>query len=100
MIGTSFNELYEAYVSNKVSKSDESEFRCQICILAKIHRVPYPTNSNKTCVPFTLIHYDVWGPAPYSDGSGFKWFVTFIDNCTRMTWLYLIKQKHEVFNIF
>lgn len=57
---------------NKVSKSDESDFRCQTCILAKSHRVPYPANSNKSCVPFALIHYDVWGPTPYSDGSGFK----------------------------
>ena len=81
-------------------KSEESEFRCQICTLAKSHRISYPANSNKSCVSFTLVHYDVWGPTPLLDNSGFKWFVTFIDDCTRMTWLYLMKHKYKVFSIF
>ena len=81
-------------------KSDEYEFRCQTCTLAKIHRVSYPTNSNKSYVSFSLIHSDVWGPTPCSNNSGFRWFVTFIDDCTRMTLLYMMTHKHEVFNIF
>ena len=46
------------------------------------------------------IYSDVWGPAPHSDNSGFRWFVTFIDDCTRMTWLYLMKHKSESFEKF
>lgn len=83
-----------------ISNLDISKFSYQTCILAKSHRVSYPTNSNKSCVPFALIHSDVWGPTPCSDNSGFRWFVTFIDDCIWITWLYLIKYKHEVFNIF
>jgi len=26
--------------------------------------------------------------------------VTFVDDCTRMTWLYLLKRKDEVFGVF
>jgi len=26
--------------------------------------------------------------------------MTFVDNCTRMTWLYLLKRKDEVFGVF
>jgi hypothetical protein len=26
--------------------------------------------------------------------------VTFVDDCTRMTWLYLLKRKDEVFDVF
>ncbi|KAL6326259.1 hypothetical protein AAG906_004756 [Vitis piasezkii] len=32
--------------------------------------------------------------------SGSRWFVTFIDDCTRMTWLYLMKTKDEVNLLF
>ena len=46
-----------------LSKSDESEFRCQTCTLAKSHNVSYQANLNKSCVPFSLVHFDVWGPA-------------------------------------
>ena len=72
--------------------------RSETCIQAKSHRASFPLSMNKrNTIPFLLIHSDVWGPAPNSDGSDIKWFVTFIDDCTRMTWLYLMKHKNEVF---
>jgi hypothetical protein len=55
---------------------------------------------NKSMVPFDLIHSDVWGPAPVPTASGIRWFVIFIDDCTRMTWLYLLKHKDEVLSVF
>jgi len=42
----------------------------------------------------------VWGPSPIHTIAGFKWFVFFVDDCTRMTWLYLLKHKDEVFSVF
>jgi hypothetical protein len=47
-----------------------------------------------------MIHSNVWGPSLVSTLYGIRWFVTFIDDCTRMTWLYLMKNKDEVFNLF
>jgi hypothetical protein len=55
---------------------------------------------NKSDIPFALIHSDVWGPSPVSIVSGVRWFVIFVDDCTRMTWLYLLKHKDEVFRVF
>ena len=43
-----------------------------------------------------VIHYDVWGPSKVPTLSGLRWFVTFIDDCTKMTWLFLMKTKDEV----
>lgn len=79
---------------------DESDLKCEACIQAKSHRVPYPVSLNKSEIPFLIVHTDVWGPAPINISSGVRWFVTFIDDCTRMTWLYVMKNKHEVFEIF
>ncbi|KAJ0042666.1 hypothetical protein Pint_18588 [Pistacia integerrima] len=52
------------------SNLHESNFRCETCILAKSHRVSYPISLKKCETLFTLIHSDVWGPAPIliSDG--------------------------------
>ena len=77
-----------------------SDFKCDTCILAKSHRVSYPLNSNKSVIPFGLVHSDVWGPSPITTSSGIRWFVTFIDDCTQMTWLYLLKHKSDVFFAF
>ena len=47
-----------------------------------------------------LIHSDICGPAPVSVSSGIRWFVIFVDDCTHMTSLYLMKSKNEVARIF
>ena len=85
---------------NLFSNLHDLDFKCETCILAKSHRVPFSISLNKSEVPFTLIHSDVWGPSPITTISGNHWFVTFIDDCTRMTWLYLLKHKDEVFGVF
>lgn len=46
--------------------------------------------------PFYLIHSDVWGPSKIKTMSGKKWFVTFIDDHTRLCWVYLMEKKSEV----
>ncbi|CAL2270443.1 unnamed protein product [Prunus armeniaca] len=73
---------------------------CDTCELANSHHVPFPLSSNKSLVPFFLIHYDVWGPAKIATPAGTQWFVTFIDDCTRMTWVSLLKTKGEVSSRF
>ena len=74
-----------------------SDFKCDTCVLAKNHRVSYPLNSNKSATHFGLVHSDVWGPSPITTSSGIRWFVTFIDDCTLMTWLNLLKHKSDMF---
>jgi len=49
---------------------------------------------------FYLIHSDVWGPSSVPNISGACWFVIFVDDCTRVVWLYLLKTKSKVGNIF
>ncbi|CAL2238911.1 unnamed protein product [Prunus armeniaca] len=77
---------------------DESSFKCETCILAKSHRTVFPLSDSKAAKPFNLVHYDVWGPACVTS-NGFRWFVTFIDDCTRLTWVFLLKNKHDVASI-
>ncbi|XP_074352811.1 uncharacterized protein LOC141691962 [Apium graveolens] len=66
---------------------DVSSFKCEVCELAKSHRTSFPLNLNKSPVPFMIIHSDVWGPSKFPTLDGSRWFVTFIDDCTRMTWV-------------
>ncbi|KAK2414409.1 myosin-16 [Trifolium repens] len=75
-------------------------FKCDVCEFAKHHRVSFSPNFNKSVEPFNIIHSDVWGPAPTSNVSGAKWFVSFIDDCTRLTWVFLMNTKSEVPQLF
>ena len=81
-------------------KCNISDFLCETCVKAKIHRVVFPLSNKKTDFPFSLIHIDVWGPAPQSTHNGKKWFISFVDDCTRVTWVYLLKHKSDVCDVF
>ena len=81
-------------------KNNVSSFHCDSCLLAKHHRTSFHPNFNKSSVPFSIIHSDVWGPSRVTNRSNTKWFVSFIDDCTRVSWVYLLKEKSEVISIF
>ena len=76
------------------------DFKCDICELMKSHRISYLPSLNKSVEPFAVIHSDVWGPAKVSSFSNARYFVTFIDECTRMTWISLLRNKSEVSTTF
>ena len=42
---------------------------------------------NKASAPFELVHSNVWGPCPIMSLTKFKYFVTFVDDFSHVTWL-------------
>ena len=82
------------------SKTQFDSLFCDACEYAKHSRNSYPLSNNKSNFPFMTIHSNVWGPTQTTSLSGSHWFVTFIDCCTRMTWVYLLKAKSDVFSCF
>ena len=60
---------------------------------SKSHHITFLPSLNKSSVPFEVIHSDVWRPTKIPYISKARYFVTFIDECTRMTWLSLIHKK-------
>lgn len=79
---------------------DCNSLHCDTCYLSKSHRSSYQSKSYRTSKPFYLIHSDVWGPSKITTASGKKWFVTFIDDHTRLCWVYLMSTKSEVEQLF
>jgi hypothetical protein len=72
---------------------------CDAYQKAKSHRLPYPKSSSILKHPLELIFSDVWGPAPMSVG-GKKYYVSFVDDYSKFTWIYTLKFKSEVFQKF
>ena len=72
--------------------SNFSSLTCESCQLGKHTRVPFPQRlNNRAKSPFELVHTDVWGPCRTAFTLGFQYFVTFIDDYSRCTWLFLMK---------
>ena len=74
---------------------DVEYFHCEVCELAKHKRVYFPISNKRSSIPFYLIHSDIWGSSPIPNITGAKWFVSFIDDCTRVTWIFLLKHKFD-----
>ncbi|RVW60070.1 Retrovirus-related Pol polyprotein from transposon RE2 [Vitis vinifera] len=54
--------------------------------LGKHTRVSFPKRlNNRAKSPFELVHTDVWGPCRTASTLGFQYFVTFIDDYSRLT---------------
>jgi transposase InsO family protein len=73
---------------------------CEACQLSKHHRASFPSRVvPRVSSPFELVHSDVWGPIT-TVSNKFHYFVTFVDDFSRMTWLFLMKNRSELFAIF
>lgn len=95
------NLLNSGVLGNKESSAlADIEFDCNSCRLGKSKTLPFPTHTPNEVQPFDIIHSDVWGMAPVTSHANYKYFVTFIDDYSRFTWLYLLHSKDELFSVF
>ena len=60
--------------------------------LAKFHALAFNNSDSIAKVPFNLIHFDVWGPSPSRTMGRSHFFVIFVDDFSRYTWIYLTKK--------
>jgi hypothetical protein len=91
------------YVSKAVTGLPEfkvdHEGVCNGCAQGKNIKNPFPKRDSKAGV-LELIHSDVCGPMPSTSISGYVYYVSFIDDYSRKTWIYFLKSKDEVFGKF
>uniref|UniRef100_A0A803Q579 peroxidase n=1 Tax=Cannabis sativa TaxID=3483 RepID=A0A803Q579_CANSA len=80
----------------KFHADSNSLFHCSICHYAKQRKLPFISNHNIAEKCFDLIHVDIWGPYKTCTIEGYKYFITIVDDCSRYTWIKLIKQKSDV----
>ncbi|PKU70861.1 Retrovirus-related Pol polyprotein from transposon TNT 1-94 [Dendrobium catenatum] len=77
-----------------------SSFQCVACSSCKGHKMPFSKSCNRMKTPLALLHSDVWGPSPVTSNQGFRYYVTFIDDFSRYTWIFPCSNKSDVPHIF
>ena len=74
---------------------------CENCIYGKQKRVRFLRfGKEKKSEKLEFVHTNVWGPSQVSSLGGSRYYVTFIDDATRKTWIYYIQNKSNVFDTF
>ena len=79
--------------------NEKSSF-CNPYQYGKSHSLPFPISDSFTSQPLELIHCDLWGPFPIPSTVGFCFYISFVDNYTRFTHIYPLKQKNEALSTF
>ena len=74
---------------------NDSSLVCKACQLAKQRRISFLFRGIRSEIPLYRIHSDIWGPSPSNGLRGSRWFIVFIDDCKRLTWVYTMKNKSE-----
>jgi hypothetical protein len=72
---------------------------CSHCQLGKSKQLPFSDSTRVSSHPLELIHSDVW-VSPIVSHSGYRYYVFFIDDYSRFTWMYPISNKSDVFSCF
>lgn len=69
---------------------------CEDCALAKSHTLPFNRSLNHATFAFDIIQTDVWGPTRVGSLFGKYYYVLFVDDWSRFSWVYFLRQKSEV----
>ena len=72
---------------------------CEHCLVEKSKRKPFG-KTTRASFPLQLIHSDIYGPMNVRARHGDSYFITFIDDFTRYSHVYLISHKSEALDCF
>ncbi|MCO5613209.1 hypothetical protein L7F22_067485 [Adiantum nelumboides] len=73
---------------------------CEGCIMGKASHKPFHRSQSRSSQLNQLVHSDLCGPMESASITGSLYFLTFIDDFSRYTTLYFLKQKSQVLTCF
>ena len=72
-------------------------YLCENCVYVKQNRVKFPSSATREEGILQLVHSDVFGPVLVPSLGKFMYYVSFIDDFSRNTWIYFLRNKYEVY---
>lgn len=74
---------------------------CEACVMGKISQCPHKQLDDRASnAPLELVHIDVCGPLPTKSLGGNKYILVIVDDYSRYTCVYFMRDKTEVYNNF
>ena len=71
--------------------------QCDACILGKYSKQSFHDSHSRAHRKIELIHWNLCGPMLFASANGNKYMMTFVDDYTRMCWVYILKNKFDAF---
>lgn len=80
--------------------NNNRSYFCEACQFGKNKALPFNLSQSRAKFPLDLIHTDIWGPSPIQSTSSFRFYVQFLDDHTRYSWIFPLKNKSEALTTF
>ena len=65
-----------------------------------MHQLYFSVTTIKTKAPLELLYTDLWGPAPEYSMHGYRYYISFVDDFTRYSWIFPLTAKSEALKTF
>ncbi|GJV63859.1 retrovirus-related pol polyprotein from transposon TNT 1-94 [Tanacetum coccineum] len=95
-----FNSMRRLIKFNSIPNCHiDSKYKCETCVEAKLTRTSFKS-VNRTTEPLDMVHTYICNLKSLPTKGGNKYFITFIDDCTKYCYVYLLKSKDEAIDKF
>lgn len=85
---------------NLQEKVDLDKSSCKVCCEGKQCRLPFTKEGSRSEEILQLVHTDISGPMEHESLGGSRYYILFIDDFSRMIFIYFIKHKSEALSCF
>ena len=93
-------QMKSKMMENDFLDLDDHVPNCKAYQFGKKNRKPFPKATWRASKKLQLIHSDILGPQRTPSLKGSLYYVVFIDDFTWMCWIFLLKHKSEITQIF
>ncbi|KAJ9535862.1 hypothetical protein OSB04_un000976 [Centaurea solstitialis] len=94
-----FNTMKFMCKSGLISYNNEHKDKCEIYVQAKMKRKTFPKIERNSEI-LELVHSDIYELNGVITRGGCRHFITFIDDHSKFTYVYLMKTKDQAFDMF
>ena len=83
-----------------MGSASKDNFDCTSYQLGKQPVLPFNNSDSISNSIFELIYYDIWGPSSVASIDGSRYFIIFIDDYSRYSWIFPMKSRSEFLPIY
>jgi hypothetical protein len=83
--------FHSSLLGNKEKVSKNLSFDCSVCKVGKSKTLLFSSHGSLAEKCFDIVHSDVWGIFLVISHARYKYFVTFIGDFSRYTWVYFLR---------
>lgn len=81
-------------------KADIQKSNCKVCCEGKQTRLPFQLANHRSEKELDLVHSDLCGPMEVRSIGQARYFLLFVDDASRMAFVYFLKEKNQALRYF